>query len=287
MNQQSDFYVHLPSNINDPLFRDNTTAHFRTPLPENVNLDTKWEVALVSIRYTHSWYNIAFPLTIFHVRAKMRRGKGNRRDISFLTEGYYHTTQELVDELNEKKPDWLKSMFSFNDKDQRFTLWLKRNEKIALHKSLQKMLGFNQACRFYDLNFGGDSSAVVEDEDGFCVTTPDDRSAGTAASIKITGDRAANLHSGFDDIYVYTNLISNQIVGNTTAPLLRTVHINSKAGESVQTTFQELHYIPLQSDTNKIIEIKLCNSLGNLVPFEYGDCLIKLHFRKRHSYFKL
>lgn len=51
----SDFYIILPSNAKEP---GNKTNEFRVRLPEKVQLQGKWEVALVEMLYPHNWPNV-------------------------------------------------------------------------------------------------------------------------------------------------------------------------------------------------------------------------------------
>ena len=50
------FYMTLPSNTK---LDGNTTSNFRVRLPQKIQLDGDWEVALVEIMYPHSWYNVS------------------------------------------------------------------------------------------------------------------------------------------------------------------------------------------------------------------------------------
>ena len=40
------------------VYPDNTMAHFKTKLPNRVELDGRWEVGLVEMQYPHTWYNL-------------------------------------------------------------------------------------------------------------------------------------------------------------------------------------------------------------------------------------
>nr|XP_029519526.1 ERC protein 2-like [Oncorhynchus nerka] len=51
-------------------------------------------------------------------------------------------------------------------------------------------------------------------------------------------------HPGFYNIFVYTDIISYQRVGDSCVPLLRTVHIDGKDGDIVTVTYDKPHYVP-------------------------------------------
>ena len=48
------FYITLPSNVRS--FSDNTISNYETLLPHTIYLQDDWEVGLVELQYTKSWY---------------------------------------------------------------------------------------------------------------------------------------------------------------------------------------------------------------------------------------
>ena len=52
------FYTRLPSNSSHDYYLDNTTSSFITKLPDELNLNGRWEVVLKEIQYLIYWYNI-------------------------------------------------------------------------------------------------------------------------------------------------------------------------------------------------------------------------------------
>ena len=52
------FYLTLPSNASMKIYPDNTVAKYTTQLPNNIELDGDWEVALTEIQYPHKFYNV-------------------------------------------------------------------------------------------------------------------------------------------------------------------------------------------------------------------------------------
>ena len=52
------FYIRLPSNSSHDYYPDNTTSSFTTKLPDELNLNGRWEVGLKEIQYPIFWYNI-------------------------------------------------------------------------------------------------------------------------------------------------------------------------------------------------------------------------------------
>jgi hypothetical protein len=52
------FYVILPSDSSASSYPNNTVARFVTKLPEQIDLEGDYEIALAKVIYAHSWYNV-------------------------------------------------------------------------------------------------------------------------------------------------------------------------------------------------------------------------------------
>ena len=59
------FQVTLPSNVNVELFKDNSPSNYITQLSNPVNLDGKWEVALVDLLYPLNWFNLRRSIPLY------------------------------------------------------------------------------------------------------------------------------------------------------------------------------------------------------------------------------
>jgi hypothetical protein len=63
----SSFYFYLPSNIEHKHI-ENKINHYFTPLPQNFQVNSTWEVALVELIIPYTWFNITENMTniLFH-----------------------------------------------------------------------------------------------------------------------------------------------------------------------------------------------------------------------------
>ena len=86
-----------------------------------------------------------------------------------------------------------------------------------------------------------------------------------------------NIHS----IFVYSDVIDYQIVGNSKALLMGVFPTTDKHGHQQSWQFNPLQYVPVSRKYIDSIRIQLCNPRGELVPFASGDSLCRLHFRRR------
>ena len=84
-------------------------------------------------------------------------------------------------------------------------------------------------------------------------------------------------------LYVYTNIIHSQFVGDVKVPLLRIVDVEGQGGKSVTKAFDRLQYLPVCRQTLDTIKISIKDNAGDSISFQHGKVAIKLHFRKQRS----
>jgi hypothetical protein len=84
-----------------------------------------------------------------------------------------------------------------------------------------------------------------------------------------TSPYAADLH-GFMAIYVYCDIVQPQIVGNTSAKLLRSIPVQAKLGDVITKMFTNIQYVSVQTKSFEDVEIVLRNDTGDPVPLNMG-----------------
>ena len=82
-------------------------------------------------------------------------------------------------------------------------------------------------------------------------------------------------------IYVYSDIIDYQIVGNTMATLMGVMPTTTKHGQQESWQFNPLQYIRVPHRMIQSITMKMCTPTGEPVPFYSGDSLCRLHFRRK------
>jgi len=83
-------------------------------------------------------------------------------------------------------------------------------------------------------------------------------------------------------IAVYTDLIDDQYLGNTQAPILLVVPVETTSDNSVLSSFyNNLHYVPVRTNTINTINITLKDLSDQLIKFSdlFSFVVCKLHFR--------
>ena len=296
----SDFYLTLPSNS---LPKTNTTAQFSIYLPNKIDLSGKWEVALVEIQYPFSWNNLSGKLLANDLTDNfiaVTFTDGHTVSLS-IPPGYYSTADQILaaidyakndkslklkqqaieiaqtltpEDIKKAKAERNYSILDLHELQELFRqqsrdlvngfvtsynhtinrVKVKRNPKlvdeIILSQRLEYMLGLEEAI-------------VIEQE--------------------LVGKFMPDLKGGFYALHIYCNLVEPQIIGNTTAPLLRLVNVEGSHGSMVEKTFHSPHYVPVVCKEIDRIDIEIKDDNNELVPFDFGKTVLKLHFRKRRS----
>ena len=246
------FYLTLPSNASLDVFPDNKTTEYRVKLPQHIELDGNWEVGLYSIFYPNTWYtlrNINADTHFYYVE-----GTG-WPSVATMKYEHYETMQDFVKNMNASLESEIGNSttiyLTYSTLTGKVTVHLKPKCKILLFGKMSLILGF-----------GGKEVKIDK----------------TGESPYVT-DLAT-----FTSIYTYCNIIQPQIVGDTSAQLLRSIPVERKYGKIVTKTFTNIQYVPVQTKSFGDVKILFRNDTGDPVSFERGKLITTLHFRQ-HTYF--
>jgi hypothetical protein len=274
----NDFYLTLPSNTSP----ENLTSNFSVHLPTKLDLQGKWEVALVEIQYPHSWNNIH--------GARENVGIGdNQIEITFQNQqkitiyipgGYYGTIHELlaaVEYAKHKASDAISKFLKLNGKKTETGFQQKHVKDIIVGFHLE----FDDTLKRVKMKLFPDMVAKVQ------ISERLQYMLGFSNRIFHVGKKLApfqpDVRGGFYSLYVYCSLVEPQIVGNVTAPLLRTVHIEGIHGDMIEKLYHTPHYVPVIAKEVDRIEIDIKDDKNQSVPFQFGKTVVKLHFRKKRA----
>ena len=239
------FYLWLPSNSSSDVFPRNTLAEYRVRLPNSIQPSGDWEVALTEIQYKKHWHNIRENFgNVFYVRAPKKKSLIDRVTIP---PGHYHTLQEVIHQMNEavKSEGYEKDVvFSISELSRKVTVQL-NNRTELLFGQIGPQLGFSEGQNL----------------------------SGTAMA-----KREADLNMDLHSLYVYTDIVEAQMVGDSKFQLIRIVPVETTATEIVMKTFLSPQYIPVSRKQFNTIEMNIRLHTGELVPFAAGHLLVTLHF---------
>jgi hypothetical protein len=246
------FYLTLPSNASLDVFPDNKTTEYRVKLPQPIDLDGNWEVGLYSISYPHTWYtlrDISADTHFYYVE-----GTG-WPSVTTMKYGHYKTMEEFTKGMNDALKQEIGNntdiYLTYNALTGKVTVHLKPKCKLLLFGKLSLILGFGG--KEVKIDKTGESPHVVD----------------------------LNI---FSTIYTYCNIVQPQIVGDTSAQLLRSIPVEGKYGDIITKTFTNIQYVPVQTKSFGDVKVLLRNDTGDPVPFERGKVIATLHFRQ-HTYF--
>lgn len=298
----SSFSMYLISNASADIYGDkNTLAYFTNVLPRTYNLQGQWEVALSEIQHSSIIHNVTdtkillfYPLTQDGVNW-VNRGYGS--DEIDITPGLYESVDELLIHIRNNC-----------HLDEKFFTWYvnKQSGKINITlpwgyffhcqtSNILNLLGFkptkhNEAYKFINLqdtiyNFGDVNPVTGKDPD-----TGIDVPLNT--NILSEGEYPVDLLAGTTALYIYTDLIAYQTVGDIEAPLLAFIPFDIKLTKTKELNIDRpikyhryslLDYKDLMAGAFHTIRIEIRDDTGQLVPFSSssGRTIIKLHFRPK------
>ncbi len=99
---------------------------------------------------------------------------------------------------------------------------------------------------------------------------------------RITAEYPFDVKNNFYSLFIYSDVIVPQVVGDTYAQLLQVTPAPQRTNNIISHTFNPVQYVPLQKSHFETIEIAIRNSAGDLIPFTTGLSTVKLHFRPRN-----
>lgn len=271
------FTVVLPSN--DSCSPSNTIADYNITLPRSIILEGNWNVGVQGVSYTKSWFNVVKKSKIYLVNDD----GGKFVSPKYVNAGYYPNEESVLEAINRAMYDMdiffprmtVKFPKISFDKITR-TVSVESGHTVAhqlyleMEDELTQLLGlkYTYSKEYYEIS---NSENVVIQQN---------RIKGEANSF-----RHYDLHGGIRSIFLYSNIVSNSIVGSKYTNLLKVVPIPSdkKFGEQIDIDFNFIEYQPLNTNILRNIEISLYDDSGEVIPFKFGRTIVKLHFKKDES----
>jgi len=242
----AEFYVTLPSNACLDIFPDNTLANYLIKLDRPLRLEGKWVVGLVEIHFPNSWDNINDGEVI------IEQDESRSLKILNIKSGRYRTVEDVISALHHCLAGFnmQSSVSIFYDKTENYCyIRIDANDiRIKLSNNLSNILGLEHK---------------------------------TYAFGETKGKRQCDIAEGFTSLYVYTNLVEPQIVGDIQAQLLRIVPIKERSKEPNQVvSFQHVQYLPIINTGTESVEVVIRRDDGRKPSFQSGKVIVSLHFKK-------
>ena len=269
---------------------------------------------MAEIQYPHTWYNIGVKDTWMFLNKMIPMGLTPSAKISA---GYYKTPMTLMNHVNKgldsMLTDKVGAKISYSSITQKMTFHMTLGTELSVNdrSALTRMLGFialtgssppapaTQPPPLAEAPLPPALIAAIANAGERAYTHPSlrGRNIGLTPSVTVVAppketvdgpfsyhkeaDNVVDMDQGFDTIYVYTDVVESRIVGDSVAPLLRSLPFGGSYGATVYARFTNIHYVPLLFAHFKSIEINIRVDTGRFVPFEYGKVTVTLHFRRR------
>lgn len=253
---EDSFYLTLLSNSSSSYYTDNTTANFLTKLPRTIKLEGEWVVGIVEFQYPCSMYNVQEHENIIYIKKKIAVSTAEKyKNIEVKTHipaTSYDNIDQLLQALNENPQ--LKNKVKFRQDTITKLVGLTTNDEIisiTTSPILSLQLGFKPRSNFKEISIG---------------------------------KHPANLYLGLpSQIFVYTDIIQPQVVGDVITSLLRIIPLDPTKfiyGAYKMHVFSPAHYVPVLRREFDTLEIDIRSTTGARIPFQFGSSCVKLHFQR-------
>ena len=138
-----------------------------------------------------------------------------------------------------------------------------------MQKKNSFFLDFNNFSKEHEVYFTGELSNIFGINSAI--------SGGSSTNLGLKEDSLINFANNI--LYIYTDIINYQYVGDVSRQLLKTIFIDSSVAQLKY--FSTPHYVPVIKNFIDSIKITIKDSYNELVKFISGTdhVLVKLHFR--------
>ena len=271
-------YVILPSNSSMDYFPDNTLSNFKVKLSKALRLTGKYEVALVEIIYPYLHLNVEpgeASITMLSTDKSHDKKAVDKAEAHFsslnplngiiigtesLDPGVYNSHHDILLSLKPKLKRYGVTI-KYKRQRHRFAVTgvgtMHKTHIVTMTPKLARILGF------------GDGTA-------------DSYSLFNAAEAAYMPDLSGGEHT----LFVYSNIVEHQIIGDSLAPLLRVVCPEQKGFGSALTSEKYIkpYYVDVSRSFIDVIDIQIRTTTGKLYPFISGSpVILKLHFRPKQA----
>jgi hypothetical protein len=302
------FYVTLPSNVNNSTGQQaNKTSEYLTIFPDSLVLEGPYEVALSEIIYYQNWKFKLCDVFIHrndyerHYEIYTYDGENDMEKLfkiinkqlkvfceDFKAELFSHYKIVILDSIGRNSYGAPKDPFLYRSRVSDF-----ENELYMELFSIEAVISVNT------ITFKVSEPLVVQ----FVGAINSLYSFETIRNNSLLDQKYQKLNSaiynftstdpmelfyealhGIHSIFIYSDVIDTQIVGDSRTRLLRVINVSSKYKEVVSRVYENPDYLPVSSREINSIEIILRDDTGQKIFFTNSKVIVKLHFRKKRYF---
>jgi hypothetical protein len=258
--------VTLPSDGSHNFYPQNTLSNYTIKLPRPFDFDNiEHECALSEIIFPNRLVNVRQGFNSIDIyRFKEKDGNLKKHYKTWrIPPGSYDSIVSVVNIINGS----ILRRYTIK-KENAFTL---SYDEITKRVTIETR--FNYAIRL-----GTDICILLGFEVGKLCLRGMDMIEG-----KRTGEFYASKSGGLNTLYVYTDIIEEQIVGGMYAPLLKVINLGQKKNNEDSSSFtpERQFYCEGKISHFDSVNIQLRDDTGELVHFEFGKVIIFLEFRPK------
>lgn len=236
------FYLTLPSG--------GANSRYVVNLPERIRLNDDYEMSISEIIYPHTWYNVDNDDKKYWI--------GVNDNKVFVKSGFYRDGEVFASNLTHQVT---RAFAGIPTVDVKF-VFVKHLDRIRMQISntLENTVIISADLMEF-LGFG--------------------RKMITQQLIDRVGSTTFDINRSLNLMYVYCDVASHSIVGDTKTPLMRVFNAVGKHGDVVRLAYVRPQYVPVGRREFDSVTISINNELGEPLKVRSGQFVTKLHFRRR------
>jgi len=286
-------------------YPDNTLTKYTTKLHNEISLQGEWEVGLSEMIFPRNWpkYSIgenqSIGICIFtnfypwghdyydEEIATTERHRYRIHDVSMeipISKGNYASIAELITDLN-RQMELAKNRF-INNLNLKTQFIMRAQEAEGWFK-----FGYDADTCVANIRMTNKSYLSISNDllDVLGFSRLDFPKNNTALSTEVVHGQPKTGSSDTDrqTMFVYCDVVECVPVGDTSAPLMRVIDIESSFETIVRRSFDRPRYLPLRKMNFEALEIDIRDGVGRPIPFENGTVIVTLHFRRANSSYLL
>ena len=316
----NDFYIALESNADLANHPTNTANAFKVTLQTPIALRGDWETGLAQIIFPRSWHekiikdnedkHLLWAIKL-HIPGD-GRGKDGKDDPTaysywrnlYIAPLNYHTIKDLVMAIRNtcESSKSLQVQFIYRGKQGQpvdmdyIRINTINNVKLAINLDLAKILSYDidkikhekwtTGVTVERLYGGVGIEWLVVHHQYQSIAKEAERQYLPSPLHENIQLKLSNINENtgiFQNIYINSDLIQTQFVGNVRANVLRILAPVQKKGEVETFSFDPIFYFPLRIIKFNTVEINITSDTGQLVPFDGGVVVVVLHLRRKHN----
>ena len=252
----------LPSSASMTIHPGNTMADYITELYQTIRLNRNYEVALAEITVPRIDSSSSALGSI-----ELRKDEGIKKTVYFLSprpsgELFMNFILEINKKITELTTNFgYSGTFGFEVASKYLKCNLPTDLTMIVYGELAEFLGFQRST--------SNNLIPVRNE---------------SLSTDVSDRHFIRFRDFPSTLYVYTDIIDYQYVGDGYNQLLRNVFVKNTT-EPQQITYSTPHYVPLLKNVLDSVQITIKDSSGELVAFKSGSekWILKFHFRQKNG----